>query len=123
MKHLGPRRGHYYAFGFTFLIGAIAMGPPPKSPLQVSARTGATNESGDRDVILEWNAQSNVTYRVQSRPGFESNTPWSTFDIAPAGAATFKVPIDRVESGSDQSRRFFRICAPSNEIVSIEPAV
>lgn len=125
MKRFWPkvRRNFLFTFGLLGVPALVGLAAPPDNSLQLAVRTGATNEAGDRDLILEWNAQSNVAYRIQSRLGFESNTGWSTFDVAPAGAGTFKVPIGHIELGSDQIRQFFRVCAPSNEILAIEPAV
>ena len=92
-------------------------------PAVLSLRTAGTSSEGAPQFSLEWDAASNTLYRLQSRPGLESNTMWETFDLAvPQGAkGLFKVTPDKAEAGSESVRRqFFQVLAPQPEIFSVQ---
>ncbi len=122
----GTLATHSFLIGTSFLVAASISVFADASVTSVSLRQGGTNSDGDTEFVLQWNARSNRLYRIQQRGGFESNTTWSTIDVAtPAGVlGKFKLTPDKAEAGSESIKRsFFRVEVPSPEIFSIEPAV
>src|SRR4051812_14956118 len=94
-------------------------------PVPVSLRPGAPTSDGQPTFVLQWDAISNATYKIQARSGLEPASAWSTIDVATpqSNVGLFKVTPEKVEAGSESIRRaFFRLILPKPEITRVEPA-
>src|SRR3954469_4913970 len=94
-------------------------------PVPVSLRPGAPTSDGQPTFVLQWDAISNATYKIQARAGLEPESDWSTIDVVSPQSTVglFKVTPEKVEAGSESIRRsFFRLVLPKPEISRVEPA-
>ena len=97
----------------------------PLSPTVI--RPTGTDAEGRETFSMEWNAASNLLYRIETRSGFESNTTWTPYDVVRPGDARGSYSISganhTLESVTAARRGFFRVLEPQTEIFQIEPAV
>ena len=111
------------------LAALIAATARPASAATTALRISSTgpNTEGLPTFRLDWDAESNSTYLVQSSISLDPGAVWNTLDaVQPSGAAgSYQLQLVVTDSTGRSSApaTFYRLVLPQPQISSVEPAV
>ncbi|NOS70016.1 MAG: hypothetical protein HOP33_08800, partial [Verrucomicrobia bacterium] len=102
----------------TLLWLALTL-PAAATSLQLGFTVPSSFNESNRQAVLEWNAEPEKTYLVQSADDLSPGTQWKTEE--PVRAST-NGPIKWMAPEVIRERKFYRLILPQPEVFSVEPA-
>jgi len=113
------------AAAFLVLLPGVNSLHAAAPPATTTIRHTGTDFEGRSTYRLEWDAESDLVYRIQARASLETNAPWTIYDLvrATSARASFDAVTEQGVSPETGARGFFQVLQPQTEIFRVEPAL
>lgn len=112
------------AAALALLAGAVSL-CADAPPAATSIRFSGVDVEGRATFRLEWDAQSNLLYRVQSRASLAPDAPWALHDLVRASSSRGAADVTTEQGVPPEvgASGFFQVLQPQSEVFRTEPSV